>query len=408
MTDSNHNKLVGAWFTGLLFPIIGFIYALFHPTSKQYKVLFVLFFTFLGIAFAIIGESGADAARYVLEFYKARAIKGINFVEFFQLRPDKQQIDFYSSFMLWFVSRFTGNPRLFLGTLALVYSLFFVANIQYVISHVQTNKYCVLLLILLVFAPKMGLLTHRWWAALQVFVFGALPVVFEKKYRKLLWCFAAAFIFHFSFLYPLILLLLSLILPKKSLWPYLLLFVVTSGMNSFDFSFITPYMDVLFSDAIADRTTNYMTSEIGEHNLFSQSGKMVMNIANVVLFLSIYFSNGENIKNNKMLRHLFVVVLLIGSFAMLASLTQWGGRYLNLSNMLFVIFYLVYLGEDINYIRSIQTFKLISPLFLYFIFFQIRGALNIIGPYQFFLGNYVTTWFLHDNTTMLDFIKQIF
>lgn len=408
MTGISNNKAVGAWFTGLFFPVIGFIYALFHPTSKNYKVLFVLFFTFLGIAFTFTEASSGDVVRYVMNFYAARTMRGIGFFEYFRLRPEKQQIDFYSSFMLWFVSRFTGNYRLFLGIHALVYSLFFVANIQYVVRRIQTNSYSVFLLILLVFAPKMMLLTHRWWTALQVFLFGALPVIFEKKYRKLLWCFAAAFVFHFSFLYPLILLLLSLILPKKSLWPYLLLFVVTSGMNSFDFSFITPYIDFLFSDAVADRTTSYMNSEIGERNLFSQSGKIVMNIANVVLSLAVYFSNRENIKNNKVLRSLYVVTLLIGSFAMLTSLTQWGWRYLDLSYMLFVIFYLAYLSEANNYKKNIQVFQLVSPLFLYFIFFQIRGAFSIIGPFQFFLGNYITTWFLHDKTSMLDFIKQIF
>lgn len=407
MTGITNNKAVGAWFAGLLFPVVGFTYALFHPTNKNYKILFVLFFTFLGIAFFFSGET-ADSFKYVMEFYNVRAMKGIGFLKYFQLRPEKQQIDFYSSFMLWFISRFTGDYRLFLGILALVYSLFFAANIQYVVRRIQTNSYSVFLLILLVFAPKMMLLTHRWWTALQVFLFGALPVIFEKKYRKLLWCFAAAFVFHFSFLYPLILLLLSLILPKKSLWPYLLLFVVTSGMNSFDFSFITPYIDFLFSDAVADRTTSYMNSEIGERNLFSQSGKIVMNIANVVLSLAVYFSNRENIKNNKVLRSLYVVTLLIGSFAMLTSLTQWGWRYLDLSYMLFVIFYLAYLSEANNYKKNIQVFQLVSPLFLYFIFFQIRGAFSIIGPFQFFLGNYITTWFLHDKTSMLDFIKQIF
>lgn len=403
MTDTTKDK-AKAWFAGLLFPITGFIYALFHPNSKNYKILFVLFFTFLGIAF-FLRERSADVISYVMEFYKARAMKGVGFFAYFQSRSEKFQIDYYSSFMYWFISRFTGDYRLYLGILALVYSLLFAANMQYVISRVQTNRYCVFLLILLVFAPKMGLLTHRWWTALQVFLFGALPVIFEKKYRKLLWCFAAAFIFHFSFLYPLILLLLSLILPKKTLWPYLLLFIVVSSLNSFNFGFITPYIDLLFSDAVVDRTTNYIDDEFGEHTLFLESGKYAMNIANVVLSLAIYYYSRENIKNNKVFCHLYVVTLLIGSFAALASLTVWGGRYLNLSNMLFVICYLVYLSEEINYMRSIQVFRFVSPLFLYFIFFQIRLALIIIGPFQFFIGNYFTTWFLHDNISLWDFIK---
>ena len=407
MTGTTQNKTVGAWFTGLLFPVAGFIYALFHPTSKNYKTLFVLFFTFLGIAFLFQEEQG-DVIRYIFDFYAARAKRGIGLFEYFQSRPDKQQIDYYSSFMLWFVSRFTGDYRLFLGILALVYSLFFAANIQYVVSRIRVNGFSVFLLILLVFTPKMMMLTHRWWAALQVFLFGALPIIFEKKYIKLFWCFAAAFVFHFSFLYPLILLLLSFILPKKTLWPYLLLFVVTSGLTSFDFNFITPYIEVLFSDKVAGRTTAYINYETLEHNFFSQTGKYVMNIANVVLSLTIYFSSRENIKNNKILRCLYVATLLIGSFAMLASLTEWGWRYLDLSYMLFVIFYLVYLSEEINYKRSIQLFRLVSPLFLYFIFFQIRGVLCIIGPSQFFLGNYITTWFLQDVISVFDFIKQLF
>ena len=150
MTGTSNNKAVGAWFAGLFFPIIGFIYALFHPTSKNYKVLFVLFFNFLGIAFFFSGET-ADSFRYVLEFYNVRAMKGIGFLKYFQLRPEKQQIDFYSSFMLWFISRFTGDYRVFLGMLALVYSLFFAANIQYVVRRIQTNSYSVFLLILFSF-----------------------------------------------------------------------------------------------------------------------------------------------------------------------------------------------------------------------------------------------------------------
>ena len=118
------NDKVNTWFAGLLFPVASFVYALSHPWYKNYRVLYVLFFTFVGLAFFYSGDS-ADITRYINEFEDAFAMKGVGFFEYFRQRPDKQQIDYYSSFMVWAVSRFTSNPKIFLGTLAMVFALFF-------------------------------------------------------------------------------------------------------------------------------------------------------------------------------------------------------------------------------------------------------------------------------------------
>ena len=91
---------------------------------------------------------------------------------------------------------------------------------------------------------------------------------------------------------------------------------------------------------------------------------------------------------------------MIGTFSNIANLTEWGWRYLELSNILFIGYYMACLSNKGIYNKIISSFKWISPLFLYFIAFQIRGFLCIIGPCQFFAGNYISTWFLNDTTSM--------
>lgn len=401
------NSKISVFLASLFLPVVSFVYVLFHPKSEHFKMIVVLFFTFVGLAFFYKGES-ADVTRYVMDFEQAHLNKNIDLISYYQSRSVSQQIDYYSIFMTWFVSRFTGNSQLFLGLLAFIFAVFLALNISFVIDHIQLTKISVLLLIVLIFIPRIMFLTHRWWTALQVFLFGVLRVVFDKKYLSLLWCVAAAFLFHFSFLYPLIVFVVVLLLPKRVLWLYLLLYIVFTTINSFDFQIFSSFLETYIPEAIAGRTESYINFELQEHNFFSQSGRIAMNIANIMLMTLIYFSNRDSLIRGDVVRKLFATSLLLGSFASLISLTEWGWRYLDLSYMLFVIFYLTYLSETFNYKKSIQVFRLVSPLFLYFLFFQLRGALSCIGPYQLIAGNYVTTWYLHDIISVLDFIKQIF
>lgn len=403
---NKNNNRIGGWLAGLFFPVVSFIYALFHPNNKNFKLLFVLFFTFIGLAVFYKGDE-ADITRSVVDFIDASKIK-IGFIGYFRSMSTLQQIDYYSAFMLWLISRFTSNPRVYLGILAFIYSLFFVANTEYLINRIKLScRISIILLIVFIVLPTIGFLTHRWWAALQVFLFGLLPVVFEKKYWKLLWCFAAAYLVHFSFLYPFILLVISLLLPKKNLLLYLVIYIVTIFLNSFDFSYFASIVTMYLPDLVVSRTETYINAEILEHNFFSQSARIAMNIANSIVCFAIYVTNKDGFDKDSLLRRMFGIALLLGSFANLAALTEWGWRYLDLTNMLFVAFYLWYLSDDTRYNKSLTLFKWMTPLFLYFIAFQIRGFFNIIGPQQFLFGNYLTTWFIKDSSSILELIKSI-
>lgn len=404
MTSNNKG---GAFIAALTFPISSFIYILLHPDSKSFKLIFVMFFAFVGGAVCLGSMGGADVAAYVTYFRTACNMQNVGFLDYFHSRPIAQQIDYYSSFVLWLVSRFTSNFKIYLGIIAAIMATFFASNISYIVKHVELTKVNILLIAVLALVPQFIFVTHRWWTAMQVFLYGLLPVVIEKKYKRIIWCVVSAFVIHFSFIYPLFVLIVAIILPQKRLWFFWALYTVTLLMNSFDFNILTPVFDVILPEQTADRTDSYINSELLEHNFLSQSAGLAMKVANVILCYWMLIKHGKLMRENVVLRRLFVVSLLLGSFANLASLTEWGWRYLDLANMCLVMLYIFFFSAKANDYNCTRFFRYLSPLFIYFIIYQIRGFLDVLGPLQIMAGNYFTMWFIEDENTVLELIKSV-
>ena len=167
-----------------------------------------------------------------------------------------------------------------------------------------------------IFVPRINMLTHRWWMALQVFVYGLLPVLYEKKYWKLLWCIVTPFIIHFSFIYPLIILIIVLFLPHKSLLPYVMIYFAAFVMNSFNYDAFFPFLSVFFNDTVVHRTENYVNAEIQEHNLFSQTATIAINMVNIVLVIfcylrinKTYFNKFNSAKENSLNENTIILTI---------------------------------------------------------------------------------------------------
>lgn len=103
---------------------------------------------------------------------------------------------------------------------------------------------------------------------------------------------------------------------------------------------------------------------------------------------------------------LFLMALIIGSFATIANLTEWGWRYLDISNFLFCSVYILLLGDRNAFDQKfLRVLRFASPFFLYVILFQIRGIFSVIGVKALMLGNIFTTWFINDAVSVLDVLK---
>lgn len=396
-----------SFIAALTFPISSFIYILLHPDSKSFKLIFVMFFAFVGGAVCLGSMGGADVATYASYFRSACNMRNVGFFEYFHSRPSAQQIDYYSSFMLWLVSRFTSNHSIYLGISAAIMAVFFSNNISYVVKHIELTKVNILLIAVLALVPQFIFVTHRWWTAMQIFLYGLLPVVVEKKYKSIIWCAVSAFVVHFSFIYPLFVLIVAVVLPQKRLWLFLALYTVTLLMNSFNFDLLSPVFEVILPEETAGRTETYINYELLEHNFLSQSAGLAMKVASVLLCYWMLIRHRILMRENTVLRSLFVVSLLLGSFTNLASLTEWGWRYSELSNSCLIMLYIFFFSAKANDYNCTRVFRFISPLFIYFIIYQIRGFLDVLGPLQIMVGNYFTMWFIEDENTVLELIKSV-
>lgn len=395
-----------SWILSLFLPITGFINILLHPNKKNFKIIFIIFFLFIGLGLCIDKNDSSDLSRYVQSFNEASAIESISFNDYLeQYVREENQIDQFTNYTIWLISRITDNYKIYLCFNIFILSLFFSLNVKYIIDRANLNSITKLLIIVLIFTPNIVFCTHRWWIAMQVFTYGLLPIIFEKKYIRGIWCFISFFYIHFSFLYPCILLLIIIILPKRNILPYLIVFLTFSMLDTIDLEFISDIVNMIVPDDIAIRTEHYLYFIELKQNFIARSGLLVSKIVNIFLVCFLYLKTQKEIKQDKVLRNLYVTALIFGTFSAITGMTQWGWRYADLSNIIFMILFIYILSNEIIYNNYKKTIRMLSPLLIYIIIFQIRNLLSIIGPLSILAGNVFTGWFINESVSTLDFIK---
>lgn len=386
---------LSALISGGIFPVINFGYNLVRPNTKGIKISIVLFYAFFGYSILWASE-GTDISVYAYNFIEASHLK-ISYYDYVR-SITYGGMDYYWSFMTWFVSRFTTDVHLYFCIISTIYGFFLAANSQYILERVDTNSKARLLLVMFVLIPGFILVTHRWWTALQVFLFGLLPVIFEKRYSRIIFCALSAFLIHFSFIYPLVIVLLSIILPKKSVLPFLVIYYISIVMSNLDFSSVGNFLSDFMPSDVADRTVGYMNSEKQEHSFLGTALYQVLDIINVLIISFMYFKYKVFEDNNKLP---MVAGLLIATFANICAQTEWGWRYLYFSNSLLMAVYIYYYATAKKRGNIDKLINWCMPLFVFVIVFQLSGFANKIGPLHFFVGNLFSMWFLEDEIMSL-------
>ena len=387
-----------------VFPFFGIIYSIKNKAVKSFPLIFALFFFFFGTQIVITDSN--DIGRYLQVFSDLSNYDNISFWGYFYSMNEGNQIDYYLPFMTWLISRFTSNSQLFAGILAMLMGLCYGFNFSYIVKRLEnTNLLSLVLLFLLFLIPRSFFCTHRWWMALQVFLLGALPYVLDGKNKYVLFSILSIFI-HFSFLYPLVLLLVYRFLPRRSLLLFVVLFFLTNFIDALNINTIAKMFEQYLPDAYAARNESYINAEFLEHNWFSQSYKLIWKYVNILLVLYIYLNRKALLGDDSRLRDLFVISLLIGSFVAITAMTEWGGRYFDLSNFLFCCLYVLILSKQPNVGGSFnKVITILSPFLVFNILFQIRGIFAVIGVKTLLFGNVFTTWIIEESTSILELLK---
>ena len=234
-----------------------------------------------------------------------------------------------------------------------------------------------------------------------------LPYVLDGKMKRL-WICLLAVVVHFSFLFPSILLLLYVFLPKKIVLPYLVVFIVTYFVSTLNFDFVSNIINQLLPTNYADRSVMYLSNdgdiaeEWASNILFS-----LHNFLNLIFTIFVFLRLKIEMKSNDFLRHLLIISLIMASFAQLANITDWGWRYFDLSNFLFMSFFVIIAANQQFYKKLKILYRLSYLFFCFFLVVFVHHLFAVISPTNLFVGNYFTVWLIDEEVSVLEYIKTI-
>lgn len=386
-----------------------------YPRSKTIFWLFCIYFGFVFIYDDPSGIGGSDSARYaalLIEFHKS----SLSFTTLLNniYSPSGDFVDIYQPVITWILSIFTGNPQILFAVFAAIFGFFYVQNLWIIFQYISRKITFLLFLLMIGYAlmnPIWFINGARMWTAAQVFLFGNLLYFVQHNTKGLIWS-SVSVLIHFSFIFPLIVLVGFLWIPK---YPNIIfiLFLLSSSfieINILEISRFLPFLPEIFKA----RISSYLNPDyIERFNIQSSSLAFHVKWAGFASrwFLytwiaSIYFRRKEWSSKLPHVFKLFLFALWMGTFANIASNLPSGGRYYVLSNAIFLGVFVILIGAKFLKIKLNLIQIITIPLLIYSIIFKLRLGLDYIGILTF-LGNPLFALFINNQIPLIDLIKSI-
>lgn len=256
--------IIYGWIIFLLWPFGMVMLAMKNFANKQYRFFILLFFAFYGFTF-IIGREGQDAFRHREKFEEMAKLPnsqlGKIVSDFVHLRGE--ELDIYAPLANFFISRFTNNAAYVFAFHALVFGFFYLRCISYIYDEFKgkVNKNALLFLFLFVAMFSIHLINGvRFYTAMWIWLYGALQFLSTKKWKHLLYCFAASLV-HFGITPATIILLLFYMLGIRNSIYIPLVFITFILGNIFKFDFLVQWGSGI-NAAAEKRASLYTNTEI--------------------------------------------------------------------------------------------------------------------------------------------------
>ena len=414
-------KKKGIYMSVLIYPLWSLFLSFKYFRTSQAKNLFWLFCIFLGMIHTYFpeGNDAADGYRYAQQLIELNQKPVIweNFSSSFY--EDGAFVDVYQPTITYLLSIVTNNPRWLFLVFALVFGFFYSRNIWFVLE--RFPKYIgtplvILMLYYMLICPIWEINGVRMWTALHVFVYGALPYLFNADKSKIIWCFAALLV-HFSFFLPLIILLLYHFSPKYINF-FLIFYLLSFFIKELDLEQIKTFL-LSYSPSFLYTKANYASEQFAQEiieansvlNFYVTGSQTLVRWAiTILLFFSCIFGKSI-IKNHKPLLNLMCFSLFIYAISNILSLIPSVGRFVYLSQMFafvsVIFFYIFYMQIDYRQIKIIAIIFRWTPVMLFLsIIVQLRMGCEYYGISLFF--NPIAVLFIEDNQPVIQFIKSIF
>ncbi len=418
MSNSTNRTRRNSILLFLLWPFFAIIFAINNYKAIWAKDIIWLFVIFYGFTMTIhnVGEETNDANRYRDKFISMSA-KEINYEVIIATfyNEEEQSVDILETIIIFLLSRATNSYHILFAIFGLIFGYFYSRNIWYLIDRTGIRILPVNIPIIFTFAFIVGfwgITGFRFWTATHMFLYGALPFLFEGKKKYLLVSGLSVFM-HFSYLLPLGILLIYIFAGNHTKL-YFFLFIGTFFIKELDLTQVgdlltnnlpkiflpkvKTYVNVDYAEVLADSFINA--------SWFIKVYYLALKWS-VVSFLAVIFLTGQQfLSGNKNHNSLFSFTLLLYSVANVFSLVPSGGRFIILSNLFavaFIFFYVQYAPRS-KAIKRIIPFAV--PALALFCIVSIRMAFDTMGFFSL-LGNPIMTMFINVDITVLEVFKSV-
>ena len=411
------------WLLFLFWPFGVFLHSLKNIFDKKNQY-FILAFSFL-YGYSVFLFSG-DILRYEQSFYE---MINVNWNEYYYLITNRflssevitqsgpylaTQPDYFALSLQFFVSRLTDNPRWFWAVVSLIYTFltlhFF--NIIYKETNWVKNSYSqrIFFIGLILIVPFfVGVTGVRFWPALFLFMAYAIKFSHKKKIRYLIIA-ASSILIHFSFILPVLLLIISFFLPKSrflyKIIAVLSLILMSTNSTSASLSFIANFSSNMEESALTERTESYTDTEGLEHRYkkVSDSNWYVRYSANFVLYFFIFLGVIDvfglfKFKENEFLYNTFPLFFI---FLVLTMLTKDLGSISRFKYILYLLVlsrYSILIGLQPFDFRLKGISYLFLPILILFVIVSFRSGFYTVDP-LLLVNNSILTFFIHSDISL--------
>lgn len=396
-------------------PFAALILAIKNYKSSWSKNVVWLFVAFFGYVMVPIGDA-FDATREKLALIELHQ-QQLSFSEMKStlFSEDSNEVDIVDPIIHYVVSRFTDNCHILFCIYGIIFGFFYSRNIWILINKVSDIK-GISIFVILTFACIVGywyINGFRFWTATHVFLYGSLLYILEQKKRGLIFIALSPFV-HFSFFMPALLFIVYLFAGERTYLFFILFalsfFIKTLNIESLG-NFLTDHSPAVFHNKINNYTDQEYVEIVKDKNESTAWHVVFSNLFvtwTIVAFISLsFFFSLNKIRENKELLSLYSFGLLFGSVANISALIPSGGRFLYLSNLLFIGFIFLHLYHIQLKSYFLLWRKVAMFTFFFFIIFQIRISFDLEGLMTFF-GNPILASFFEDTFALITPIKALF
>lgn len=408
----------GEIFIWLVWPFGAFIRALLKYRSPASKAIVWLFFVYYGAVFVVPEDKrgAADSARYG-RYLKIMNEHPLSFTELQNniYNANTGIVDIYQPFVTWLVAGFTSDTRLLFLIFASIFGFFYTNNIFIIFEGLQKHlrwHHTIFIIAIALVIPIWYINGVRMYTAAQIFIYGMLKFFFKDDKRGLIWTFLSVFV-HFSFMFPVALLVTYIFIPKSTV-VFFVFFIVTTFAIELNLYQVRQSLSFL-PEVFQPRVEGYTNEELASSNNESSATKSWhIKYKNILSRWYIYFWivtlflyrekwlkviwNGKN---------LFNLLLFIAGWVQIASNIPSGSRFFILVEYL-TYFLTIFIIADPYINKEANRFaKFLMPFLIFVIIIKLRMGLDFIG-FLTFIGNLPFAFIVTNQTPVIEFIKSLF